>query len=299
MKTMKTILVISLLANVVLAQVTSTLETTTARSTALAASHVASSGSAELLFTNPALLAEYEGLGFIAGYQNVFSQRFLNHSVVGFAYDTDHKFGNVGATTTTLATRSGSVNLAEETAMGLHYGNYLMQDRLSSLAIGLTLNYMQISYGLSAGPSGDGTDGSSLGSASMIGVDVGFLATLGKRHRAAALVRNINNPSMGRDGYKTALPQTLIGGFAYTPVDEVTTTFSLNYTSGHPVEFHGGLEYKLNPQFSILSGMQSQPNRLSAGLKMEIVGINIEYGVITHPVLPLTHAISMNFHIDN
>lgn len=293
------ILMTALLASSLFAQVSSTLQTTTARSTALAASHVASSGSAELLFTNPALLAEYNGLGFIAGYQNVFSQAFLNHSVVGFAFDTGKKFGNVGATTTTLATRSGAVNLAEETVMGLHYGTYLMKDRLSSLAIGLTMNYMQISYGISAGPSGDGTDGTSLGSSSMIGMDVAFLATLGKRHRAAALVRNINNPSMGSDGYTTALPQTLIGGFAYTPVDEVVTTFSLNYTSGHPVEFHGGLEYKLSPKFSILTGMQSQPNRLSTGLKMEVVGINIEYGVITHPVLPLTHAVSMNFQIDS
>lgn len=298
MKYIKTLLTVIVLSAFSYAQVTSTIQTSTARSTALAGSHLASSRSAELLFTNPALLAEYQGLGFIAGYQNLFSQSFLTHSTVGFAYDTQHKLGNFGATTTSLATRSGGANLAEETVMGLHYGTYLMQDRLSSLALGVSVNYMQLVYGQSAGPSGDGTDGTDLGSASRLGVDVGFVATLGKRHRAAALVKNINNPSIGVDGYSAALPQTLIGGFAYSPVDEVMTTFSLNYVSGHPVEFHGGLEYELGPKFSILTGMQSQPNRLSAGMKMDIKGILIEYGVITHPVLPLTHAISMNFHVD-
>ena len=298
MKFIKTLLIITVLTSLAFAQVTSTLQTNTARSTALAGSHLASSETAELLFTNPALLAEYQGLGFIAGYQNLFSQSFLSQSAIGFAYDTDRKLGNFGATTSTLATQSGGVNLAEETVMGLHYGTYLMKDRLSSLAMGVSLNYMQLVYGQSAGPSGDGSDGTNLGSTSRIGFDIGFLATLGKRHRAAALVKNVNNPAIGMDGYSTALPQTLIGGFAYAPIDEVLTTFSLNYISGQPVEFHGGLEYKLGPKYSILTGMQSQPNRLSAGLKLEIRGINIEYGVITHPVLPLTHAISMNFRID-
>ena len=299
MKFIKYLLPLLIMVPVVFGQVTSTLSTNTARSTALAGSHLASSESAELLFTNPALLAEYKGMGFLAGYQNPFSQSFLTHTAVGFAYDTDKKFGNFGATTTSLATRNNGANLAEETVMGLHYGAYLMKDRISSLALGISMNYMQLVYGQSAGPSGDGSDGTNLGSTSRMGIDVGFVATLGKKHRAAALVKNINNPAIGIDGYTSALPQMVIGGFAYAPIEEVLTTFSLNYVSGQAVEFHGGLEYKLGSKYSILTGMQSQPNRLSAGLKLDIKGIRIEYGVITHPVLPLTHAITMNFHIDN
>jgi hypothetical protein len=293
----KYFLALLVLISTVSAQVTSTLQTNTARSTALAGSHLAASESAELLFNNPALLAQYEGIGFIAGYQNLYSQSFLTHSAIGFAYDTNKKLGNFGATTTSLATTNGAADLADETVLGLHYGTFLMKDRISALAIGISLNYMQLVYGQSAGPSGDGSDGVNLGSTNSLGVDVGFVAILGKKHRAAALVRNVNNPMIGVDGYSSVLPQTLIGGFAYAPIEEVLTTFSLNYVSGHAVEFHGGLEYKLGPQYSILTGMQSQPNRLSAGMKVEMKGIRIEYGVITHPILPLTHAISMNFNI--
>lgn len=294
------VVLVNMLAPIVgAAQVTSTIETQTARSTALAASQVALDNSVALVFMNPALLAEYKGMGLTVGYQKPFSQQFLTQATVGVAFDSGKKFGNFGASTQSLSTMNGAIGLADETALSLHYGAYLMKDRLSSLAVGVTLNYMQISYGQSAGPSGDGTDGADLGSATRMGLDVGLAATLGKNHRIAAVVRNINSPSLGSDGYLIQLPQTLIGGFAYTPVDEVTTTFSLNYASGHPVEFHGGLEYHLSSKVSFMTGMQSQPNRLSAGLKVEFKGLLFEYGVITHPVLPLTHAVSLHFYIED
>ncbi|MEA3286633.1 MAG: hypothetical protein U9Q77_04585 [Candidatus Marinimicrobia bacterium] len=279
------------------AQVTSAVQTTTARSTAVASSNIAWGNSADLLFSNPALLAEFKGIGLIAGYQNLFSQSFLNHSIAGVAYDSGKMLGNFGLTTTSLNTTSGASSLASETAIGLHYGAFLMKDRLSSLALGATVNILQISYGKSAGLSGDGSDGVDLGSTTEMGIDIGLVASLGKKHRAAVLVKNINEPAIGSAGTITPLPQVLIGGFAYSPVEEVTTTFSLNYISGYPVEFHGGLEYRLNTHYSILTGLQSQPNRLSAGMKINTKGITMEYGVITHPVLPLTHAISLSVHL--
>ena len=298
-KTLFLLIVITVLLNQAYSQVTSIIQTKTARSTALAASQVALSESAELLFISPALLSEYVGMGVVAGYQNVFSQSFLNHTIVGLAYDTGSRLGNFGFTSSSLNTKNGQVSLADESVLGLHYGTYLMKDRLSSLSLGISLNYLEVSYGQSAGPSGDGSDGVSLGSTSRIGIDIGLMATLGKKHRVAAVVKNINQPAIGSAGVQNMLPQTIIGGFAYTPVEEVVTTFSLNYSSGYPVEFHGGLEYKLSPKYSIMTGMQSQPNRLSAGIKLDVKGVILEYGVITHPVLPLTHAISMNFHFED
>ncbi len=289
--------ILVLLSSQVFAQVTSNIQSTTARRTAVAASNVAWSNSADLLFTNPALLAEFEGIGLIAGYQKPFGQSFLNHSVAGIAYDSGLEYGNFGITTTSLNTGSGDENLATETVVGLHYGGWLMKDRLSSLALGVSLNFLNISYGMSAGESGDGSDGVDLGTISEYGVDIGLVASLGKKHRAAVLVKNINEPTVGSTGTLTPLPQVLVGGFAYSPVEEVTTTFSLNYTSGYPVEFHGGLEYRLNSHYSILTGMQSQPNRLSAGMKINIGKLSMEYGAITHPVLPITHALSVSFQL--
>ena len=296
-KSVLSILIVLLFSSEAVGQVTSSIQTATARSTAVAASNVAWGNSADLLFSNPALLAEFEGIGLIAGYQNPFSQSFLQHSIAGIAYNTGKAYGNFGITTTSLNTSSGETNLAAETAVGLHYGGFLMKDRLSSLAMGVSVNFLQISYGKSAGASGDGSDGVDLGSISEYGIDIGLVASLGKKHRAAILVKNINEPTIGSSGTLTPLPQLLIGGFAYSPVEEVTTTFSLNYASGHAIEFHGGLEYRLNSHYSILTGMQSQPNRLSAGMKINTRGISMEYGVITHPVLPLTHALSLSLQL--
>ena len=278
-------------------QVTSSNQTPTARTTALSASNIAMGGSAELLLTNPALLAEFEGFGAFTGYQNLFAQNYIQYSVAGLSLESGESAGNFGLSMSSLKTSNGRSSLADETVIGFHHGIYIMKDRLSSLALGTTINYLQLSYGKSAGPSGDGSDGMSLGTTSKIGVDVGLLATLGKKHRAAVIVKNINGPTIGTGGKIAALPQVLVGGFAYTPVEEVVTTFSLNFSSGHPVEFHAGLEYKLSPHYSILTGMQSQPNRLSAGMKIDAKGINIEYGVITHPVLPLTHVITLSLHL--
>ena len=84
-----------------------------------------------------------------------------------------------------------------ETAIGLHQGIALRTDGISSFSIGYGIKTYSIEYGNSAGPSGDGSDGISLGALNTIGLDISFLGSLGDRIRAGAKAFNINSPSLG------------------------------------------------------------------------------------------------------
>ena len=54
-----------------------------------------------------------------------------------------------------------------------------------------------------------------------------------------------------------------------------------------------GLEYKLDSRITILSGVQSNPNRLGLGLEYKIGNIEIGYAVLTHHVMSETHQFSV------
>ena len=71
----------------------------------------------------------------------------------------------------------GGAQLTQETTIGAHYGFFLQKDRNSSLSIGIGAKYLSVSYGESAGASGDGSDGIDLGKSQTIGLDLGLQAS--------------------------------------------------------------------------------------------------------------------------
>ena len=103
----------------------------------------------------------------------------------------------------------------------------------------------------------------------------------------------MNRPELGQANYAADLPWTIQIGVAYSPYDLVWTTAALNRTAGHPTQYSAGLEYHLIEGFKILTGVQSNPNRLGLGVRIEMLTFIVDYGLLTHPVLPLTHQVSL------
>ncbi len=254
---------------------------------------LSSDGSAQLL--NPATLMSVESSFVLAGTQQVFNQSFLPYNVLTAGLDLPAGLGKMGLSFESMTVSYRDETLSGETAVGFSHAFNLRDDRLSTLNMGYTLKYMSIDYGQSAGMSGDGSDGMDLGSASAFGIDLGFQATLSKRHWVGVVVHNVNRPQIGSGSAVSALPRDIQAGFSYAPTRQVVTSFALVSGPGLATEFHAGMEYTLNPYLTLRGGIQSQPNRFGTGFSFHARGLQLDYALLTHPILPVTHQVSIAF----
>lgn len=263
-----------------------------ASSLSMSASDVALPKDSWSLFVNAAGIARQQGLSLVASSQSHFNQDYLSHSLLGFQFKTS-KYGAYGISVENFSVDYSGSSLSAETAIGFHQGIMLRSDRISSFSMGYGIKYYNIEYGSSAGPSGDGSDGIKLGSLSTFGFDISFLGSLADRIRVGAKALNINSPTLGDANNSTRLPQRSQIGIAYSPYDLVWTTVSFNKSVGHPTHFSSGLSYEIQKNIFLKTGMQTSPNRFSSGFEVYFKKIKIDYGFITHPVLPLSHQISI------
>ena len=263
-----------------------------ASSLSMSASDVALPKDSWSLFVNAAGIARQQGLSLVASSQSHFNQDYLSHSLLGFQFKTS-KYGAYGISVENFSVDYSGSSLSGETAIGFHQGIMLRSDRISSFSMGYGIKYYNIEYGSSAGPSGDGSDGIKLGSLSTFGLDISFLGSLADRIRVGAKALNINSPTLGDANNSTRLPQRSQIGIAYSPYDLVWTTVSFNKSVGHPTHFSSGLSYEIQKNIFLKTGMQTSPNRFSSGFEVYFKKIKIDYGFITHPVLPLSHQISI------
>jgi len=291
----RALILLLLAAGLAWSQVATAVMYKTARTAGLAASDIAHVPDGNALFTNPAVLCQLDQSGLTAGYQDLFGQSWLPYSVFGVSTPLPGIWGGVGLAVESSGVTYQDTSLSNEMSVGFSHGFYLMRDKLSSLAFGYTVKYYAIDFGRSAGYSGTGVDGQTLGSGSTIGVDLALRARLSDRHWGAMVVKNINQPRIGKNGAVVDLPREIQAGFAYSPYHRVWTNFTLINTVGHDTQFHGGLEYGVTDYFTLFMGIQSSPNRFGFGFNAHLAGFELEYGLLTHPVLPMTHQFTLQY----
>jgi hypothetical protein len=262
---------------------------------ALMGSNIAFSDDGSSLLLNPAAISGIKNGTVLASTQRIYNQSFLPHHVLATVWDLPGGMGKVGLGFESMSVSYQDRTLSGETALSLSHAFNLREDRISSLNMGYTLKYLAVDYGQSAGVTGDGSDGMDLGSASAFGVDVGFQATLSKRHWVGVVAHNVNRPLIGSGSVGFELPRDIQAGFSYAPTREVITSFMLVASPGLLTELHAGLEYAMNPNFSLRAGIQSQPNRFGTGFSFKVRGIALDYAMLTHPVLPVTHQFSLAY----
>ena len=263
-----------------------------ANSLSMAGSDIAIPKSSWSVFVNPAGIAEQKTLSLVAGTESLFGQEYFNHSLLGVQFRVP-RAGSFGLSIEDFSVDYSGNSLSRETAVGFHQGIMLRSDRNSTLSFGYGIKSYTVDYGSSAGVSGDGSDGIELGSQSSWGVDIGLLASLAKRVRLGARAFNINSPTLGDANGAVRLPQRAQVGIAFSPYDLVWTTAALTKSSGHPTHFHGGMSYNILDNVFLKAGVQANPNRFTTGFGVFIKKIRIDYGLITHPVLPLSHQVSI------
>ena len=263
-----------------------------ANSLSMAGSDIAIPKSSWSVFVNPAGIADQKTLSLVAGTESLFGQEYFNHSLLGVQFRVP-RAGSFGLSIEDFSVDYSGNTLSRETAIGIHQGIMLRSDRNSIISFGYGIKSYTVDYGSSAGVSGDGSDGIELGSQSSWGVDIGLLASLAERIRFGARAFNINSPTLGDANSAVRLPQRAQVGIAFSPYDLVWTTAALTKSSGHPTHFHGGMSYDIVDNVFLRAGVMTNPNRFATGFEFIVKKIRINYGFMTHPVLPLSHQFSI------
>ena len=263
-----------------------------ASSLSMAGSDIAIPKSSWSMFVNPAGIAEQKTLSLVASSESLFGQDYFSHSLFGVQFRVP-RAGSFGLSIEDFSVDYSGNTLSRETAIGIHQGIMLRSDRNSIISFGYGIKGYTVDYGSSAGVSGDGSDGIELGSQSSWGVDIGLLASLAERVRFGARAFNINSPTLGDANSAVRLPQRAQVGIAFSPYDLVWTTAALTKSSGHPTHFHGGMSYNIVDNVFLRAGVMTNPNRFATGFEFIVKKIRINYGFMTHPVLPLSHQFSI------
>ncbi|MBC8310926.1 MAG: type IX secretion system membrane protein PorP/SprF [Candidatus Marinimicrobia bacterium] len=265
----------------------------TTESSAMVGSNVAEFGSSNSIFTNPAGLSDVENIQFSTGGGNLYGLSWLP-SYYFSANAPIPVLGKVSIGFQQLKTKSGSATLSTEQTLSVGHGLNLQKDKNSQLSFGVVANYVQWDLGQSAGVSGDGSDGLTLGVLNTVTVDIGFIASLREKYRCGVIIKNINSGAIGTGVTRTVLPRRLNAGITYLPISSLSTSISMERLLGNgDIQIKGGLQYSLNSMIDFMMGAQANPNRFGVGAKFKFINQTVTYGLLTHPVLPMTHQLSL------
>ena len=271
----------------------------TSRSISMAGATVSNPGNIEAVFYNPANLSNLKGSSFLVGSTIFYEQKNLEYQFAAFSFKLDNK----NAMTFTIQklgvdADQYSNELASEISISMSQGFHLLNDRNSSLSIGYNANYFILNQGNSAGTAGDGSNGILGKEMYAFGLDIGVIASLREKVFLGAFIKNINSPRIGRGSNAQFLPRRLNIGCSYHPTKSLKTNFvyeRLIYSDTN--QFRFGVEYELHKYFILRTGVQMKPNRLGFGFLSPInENMFCAYGLITHPILPLTHSVEFGLN---
>ena len=159
-------------------------------------------------------------------------------------------------------------------------------------------NYVEWKLGQSAGVSCDGSDGLNLGTLNTISIDLGIIASLGGKYRCGVYIKNINSAAIGTGMTRAVLPRRLNAGVTYLPISTLSTSISMERLLGYSdIQIKGGLQYSLNSMINLMMAVQANPNRFGIGARFKFSNQTFTYGLLTHPVLPITHQFSLGFSL--
>ena len=279
------------------AQTVSDYAYTHAEASAMAGAVVAEAGSNWSIFHNPAGITEIEGTHLSAGNGKLYGFNWLP------AYNLSGTtplpvIGKIGFAFQQLETKYNSATLSKEQTLSIAQGFELQRDKNSHLSIGYTANFVQWDLGRSAGVSGDGTDGLELGGVNAVTVDFGVLASLREKYRFGVILKNINSGALGKGMTRQVLPRRINTGITYMPMTGLATSIVSEHLLGRDdLQIKGAIRYNLNSYMEIYSGAQSNPNRFGMGVTFTLNQQSVSYGLLTHPVLPMTHQFNLGLSL--
>ena len=278
---------------------------TGAGASAMAGAVVSEEGGDWSIYHNPAGMTEIDGTHFTAGGGKLYGFNWLPYyHLSGFV--PIRGIGTIGFALQGLETKYSGTTLSMEQTLSVAQGFDLQYDKNSRLSIGYTANIVQLDLGKSSGLSGDGSDGLELGNIKTLTVDLGLLASLREKYRFGVFLKNINSGALGKGMTRQVLPRRINSGITYMPITGLSTSIVSELLLGRDdLQMKGAVRYNLNSNVGIYVGAQSNPNRVGFGFKLRIDNLNdlawnyitCTYGLLSHPVLPMTHQFNVSISL--
>ena len=287
-------------------QIASDYTYTHAEVSAMAGAVAAESGGNWSIFHNPAGISEVDGLHISFGGGKLYGYDWLPSNNLNCTAPIP-RIGTIGFAFQQLKTKYSGTTLSKEQTISIAQGFDLQNDRNSHLSIGYTTNFIQWNLGKSAGLNGNGSNGLELGNINSFTVDFGILASLRKKYRFGVSLKNINSGALGKGIARRVLPRRINTGITYMPMSNLSTSIVSEHILGREdMQIKAAIKYTLNSQIKIYTGVQSNPNRFGFGLTIKLDSVTdaelfenytFSYGLLTHPVLPMTHQFNIGLSL--
>ena len=129
------------------------------------------------------------------------------------------------------------------------------------------------------------------GNTNNLGLNLGFQYMYFEDLSIGAHVTNINNPKLGK--VNEEISKTFSLGFKYSIVERGTIVFEFFRDVKHEQDYRAGFEYEPYNNIKLRIGIMDNTNTYSFGFGSRFNFLNIDYALINHQTLGISHTISL------
>jgi len=220
----------------------------------------------DAIFLNCSGTHQINSLCFSFNYTKPFGIKELSY--YSFAGVVPFSFGNLAAGISSFGNE-----IYRENSILINFSRSLTDN----ISYGVNAHYMKLQI------SGYGSDFS-------FGIDLGFMVQINSKLNWGFFTTNINRANISES--KEHLPQTFVSGICFKPLNNLIINLDLYKDLPFPLEIRGGFEYLLFNKIALRSGFISETSEFCFGLGFNFKKFCVDYAVITHPYLGLTHQFS-------
>ena len=145
---------------------------------------------------------------------------------------------------------------------------------LNKFFLGLALNYHSVSI-------------KNYGNKSVFYFNLGGLTYITPDIRWGFFIYNINRISFVNEDDQ--IPTVINSGFSYNIIPELSLNLALEKDIRYTASLRFGIDYYIIDNLSIRTGFSNEPSTFSAGIGINYSFISLDYAIINHPDLGLTH----------
>ncbi|MGB3465727.1 MAG: hypothetical protein WBA74_10670 [Cyclobacteriaceae bacterium] len=218
------------------------------------------------LFNNIGALARVEETTAFVGYRNLFGINELSTIAAGFVKPI--KSGVLGIS----FFRFGG-DLFNEQKASIGYSN-----QFGLVSLGANISYLQVSI-------------ESIGKSSVFLFEFGGLAKITDKLRVGAYVFNLNQAAIA-SGSEQEIPLTMKVGVSYLPIEDLAINTEVIKQIDREEQIRIGLSYNLIKNFTVRTGIETNPVKGTFGLGFKPGRFLIDYAFSNHSIIGDIHDIS-------
>ena len=130
------------------------------------------------------------------------------------------------------------------------------------------------------------------GSATALGIDLAATAQITDDIRWGFSLLNVNRPAIG--GAAGEMPALYITGVTFRLLPTADISCSLFKDVSYPASLRTGVDFSPIDMLQLRIGISTEPSRYCAGLGVRISSASLDYSVVTHQELGLTHSLGVS-----